>query len=294
MDSLALFLAQLGAGHEKYQEQLYAFYAQSRGWVQKSEDLSHVFELIRDYNIKRWQQFRRKIFRESTHFAHIRNKDCDGIIDRCYNGVEFQSFLKNPDAIFNHPGATVLKAGNSATVVKVTLDSHELVIKRYNIKNMWHQLRRSVRATRAAKSWELAHKLNMFGVPTARPVAFIEKKLLGMRSQSYFISEYVSSEHIGEYFNRQRKDEVKTAVMIEKTANLLKLLQKLQMTHGDLKMTNILVNANEQPVLIDLDGAAEYFSMTALQRAWQRETDRLLRNFEDKPDLQEKFRSILV
>jgi tRNA A-37 threonylcarbamoyl transferase component Bud32 len=159
---------------------------------------------------------------------------------------------------------------------------------------MWHQLRRSVRATRAAKSWELAHKLNMFGVPTARPVAFIEKKLLGMRSQSYFISEYVSSEHIGEYFNRQRKDEVKTAVMIEKTANLLKLLQKLQMTHGDLKMTNILVNANEQPVLIDLDGAAEYFSMTALQRAWQRETDRLLRNFEDKPDLQEKFRSILV
>jgi serine/threonine-protein kinase RIO1 len=82
--------------------------------------------------------------------------------------------------------------------------------------------------------------------------------------------------------------------MIEKTANLLKLLQKLQMTHGDLKMTNILVNANEQPVLIDLDGAAEYFSMTALQRAWQRETDRLLRNFEDKPDLQEKFRSILV
>ena len=257
MNCVSLFLAQLGVGHETYQEELFKFYAQSRGWILKSDDIYQMFVLISKWNAKRWQQFRRKIFRESTEFTCIRDQQTYGMLDRCYDGIEFLAFLKNPDAVFHHPSARVLKDGRSSTVVKVTLDQRDLVVKRYNMKDAWHHLRRCLRPTRAAKSWELAHKLKLFGITTATPVAFLEKRLLGLRSQSYFVSEYVAGGHAGEYFTRQRSDETKTTAMVEKIACLLKNLQKLKVTHGDLKITNVLVNANDQPVLIDLDGAAE-------------------------------------
>ncbi len=294
MDSISLFLAQMGAGLEKYQEELFLYYAQSRGWIIRPADIYGLFSLIKMWNTKRWAQFKRKIFRESTDFNVVRGKHLYGMMERSYGGMEFMTFLKNPDAIFHHPTAMVLKDGRSATVVKVTLDQRDLVVKRYNMKDAWHQLRRCTRATRAAKSWELAHKLSLFGIPTARPVAYLERKVMGFRGQSYFVSEYVSGGHAGEYFARVRGDEAKIKTMAEKIVALLTNLKKLQVTHGDLKITNILVNGKEQPVLIDLDGAVEHTSLSTLKRAWIKEIERFLQNFQQLPTLQQLFKKVFT
>lgn len=293
INSVGLFLSQLGVGHEEYQDQLFRFYASLRGWIMKPEDFTELRLAIKEWNTVRWQNFEKKIFRNSTDFCLISDKQMGGVYDRRYAGIEFLSFLKDPDAVFHQPGVQVLKNGNSSTVIKVTLDHRELVVKRYNMKNVWHRLRRCLRTTRAAKSWRLAQKLNLFGVPTARPVAFLERKTAGLRSQSYYISEYVSGEHAGEYFNSHRREHDRRNAMAEKIALMLKNLQKLDLSHGDLKQTNILVDDTGQPVFIDLDGAREHMSLVSLRSAWQKEIKRFLLNFQEQPDLREKFTGLL-
>ena len=75
-------------------------------------------------------------------------------------------------------------------------------------------------------------------------------------------------------FNRNVVKPEKIQNMVKRISLLLKNVAKVEITHGDLKITNILINAAEQPVLIDLDGAAEHGSLSRLRKAWQNELAR--------------------
>lgn len=292
MNNLALFLSQMGVGLEKYQEYLFRYYAKSRGWLLKQNDIVEMFLLIKKWNIERWERFAKKIFRASSSYVVIREWGARGMYDRAYASPEFLAFLADPDIVFDQPNVAILKAGRSATVIKINLAGHILIIKRYNIKNSWHRLRRLFRETRAKVSWRLAQKLNLFGVKTAKPVGFIDKKYLGWRGKSYFISEYISAMHLGNFFAEHQNEE-QTDNMIKQVTQLLKNLSKLKITHGDLKETNILIDENLQPVLIDLDGMVEHQSTMGLRAAWRKEIKRFLANFKDKPALEEKFKAAL-
>jgi len=293
MENLALFLAQLGAGYEEYQEKLFRHYAKARGWLLKQEDIVELFLLIKKWNSERWQQFEKKIFRNSSHYGCIRDFRTFTMYDRQYAYPDFLHFLHHPETAFHHPTAVVLKSGRSATVIKVKLDHHEFVIKRYNLKNLWHRLRRCLRPTRAWASWRLAQKLELFGIHTAKPAAFIEKRYLGFRSQSYYVTEYVSGERADQYFTAHQHQEETIMTMIKRVTTLLRNLRKVEVTHGDLKITNILIDKDKQPVLIDLDGAMEHASLSSLRAAWRKEIKRFLRNFQHQPVIREKFKAEL-
>lgn len=289
MDNLALFLSQLGVDSEGYQEKLFNHYAAARGWTVKPEDLVELFILIKKWNQLRWKKFTKKIFRNSSDYVRLRLEGGVGMYQRRYEGPEFAYFLAHPEAIFFHPTTKLLKAGRSATVIKVVLDQREFVVKRYNMKNIWHRLRRCLRETRACTSWRLAQKLKLFDIATAKPAAFIERRLFGLRGQSYYVTEYVSGQHAGDYFSQHRNDEAQTTLMVKRITSLLKNVAKLEITHGDLKITNILVDQEEQPVLIDLDGAAEHTSQLGFRKAWRKEIRRFLDNFHSQRALHEKF-----
>lgn len=293
MESLALFLSQLGIGVEDQQEELFRHYVKARGWLLRSEDVIELFHLIKKWHVQRWKKFERKIFRDSTDYSTIREFKRFGIFDRAYAGPEFKKFLADPDSVFNHPSVTTLKGGRSATVVLVTLDGHDLVIKRYNLKNKWHRLRRCLRTTRAGVCWRLGQKMKLFGILTAKPIAFIENKVLGLRGTSYFVSEYIPGMHAGEFFMHYREQEEIESQMVKQIAALLKSVARLGITHGDLKITNILINEALQPVLIDLDGAAEHLTASGLHKAWDKELKRFIANFQYQPLLAKNFKTAL-
>ena len=293
MNNIALFLSQLGMGCEISQEKLFRYYAKLRGWSLKKDDLKELFFFIKKWTEQRWKRFEKKIFRECTPFSPIRCLKTTGVVARPEMRTEFLAFVEDPDSVFTHPTAKILKAGRSATVVHVILDQRPMVIKRYNIKNIWHRLRRCLRPTRAKSSWRLAQKLNLFHIPTAKPIAFIENKFLCFVGRSYFVTDYIAGNHIGDFFLKNAEQEDIIHRIIIRITALLKNLAKLEITHGDLKKSNIIIDQQEQPMLIDLDGAAEHLSISSLHKAWHKEILRFLDNFNDNPILQERFRQEL-
>lgn len=293
MDNLALFLSQLGVGVERYQEELFLHYAKTRAWIVKLEDTKALAELINSYNIKRWHQYRKKIFRDCTQFATQHTWSNFTVYDREYAGEEFMQFLTDPELAFNHATTTVLKAGGSSTVVKVILDDRTYVVKRYNLKTVWHRLRRMLRVTRAVKSWCFANKLRLFYVPTPRPVACIEKRCLGLRGKSYFVMEPIEGVTAKEWFQERSNDAEAVQRMVNRILAILYNLARLDITHGDLKLTNLLINALDQPYLIDFDGATEHASLTSLRSGWDKEVARFLENFQHSAMLMDIFQSKL-
>ena len=292
MENVALLLSQLGVGHEEWQALLFKSYAKARGWLLKGEDYTELFNWLEKWKSLRWKKYSQKIFRDSTQHAALQNWQSLAVYDRKAAQREFLAFLRDPESVFQ-TAPTYLKKGNSATVIRVRLDGRDLVIKRYNLKSLWHRLRRLFRHTRAWNAWRIAKKMELFGVATAKPVGFLEHRIGAFRGVSYFVSEYAGDYHAGEFFKRYANNAIVTNAMVQKIASLLKNVARIDLTHGDLKITNILVNKSVEPILIDLDGTEEHYSATLANYQWRRELQRFMENFVESPQIGDLFKEEL-
>jgi tRNA A-37 threonylcarbamoyl transferase component Bud32 len=289
LDNLGLFFSQLGVGTEELQNALFKVYAESRSFLVKKHDIAYLIAAQEKWTAIRWEQFSKKIFRSCTAFVRTANLTSISSYDRDYESTEFLQFLKNPEALITAPDSEIIKSGRSATVVKVKLDERYFVLKRYNMKNALHRLRRCLRPSRAANSWRLGQRLRLMGVATAKPAAFIEKRLLGLRGKSYLLTEYINGEHAGDFFDQHANDDAHARFVAQQMIALFENLARLRITHGDLKMTNILVARQLKPMLIDLDGMYEHKNIFGFKRTFHREIKRFMINWRDNPTVYNMF-----
>lgn len=292
LQNLALFFAQMGIGQSALQQELYKTYIQSRGWLDREKDYLYLQSTAHQYLNLRWKNLAKKVFRNSSAFAYLKTTTSSVMYDRHYYSAHFLKILQDPEKLFSDPKTRILKAGRTSTVAKINVDGHSLVLKRYNIKGFWHGLRRAFRPTRAATAWQLSQCLRLLGIPTAKPVAFIENRFLGCRGKSYFLMEYIEGRHAGEYFSTDHTDHSHFKTVACRIVKLIENLATLSLTHGDLKMTNILIK-HHMPILIDLDGMKKHITQAGFKRAYANELTRLLSNWNNKPMVQRLFEEIL-
>jgi tRNA A-37 threonylcarbamoyl transferase component Bud32 len=292
IECLALFFAQLGVEAETLQKDLFHAYALSRGWVIKKNDYKLLRLATKKFLEKRWIRFEKKLRRNSSAFLRRKKFSSLTMLDKTFASAEMENFLTHPDLFIHHPDSIILKAGRSTTVAKIRIGEQFFVVKRYNVKSAWHWLRRCFRTTRAEKCWRLGLHLQLLGVRTARPVAFIETRFFGLRGKSYFLMQHVDAPHIGNYFENYRPGDESYLPVAEEVIALFTILAKLRITHGDLKMTNILIE-DRHPLLIDLDGMEEHTSSLSLKHAFKKEIKRFMKNWENQPSVHALFEKII-
>ncbi|MBT8350395.1 MAG: hypothetical protein KJO26_04060, partial [Deltaproteobacteria bacterium] len=88
--------------------------------------------------IKRWRKWRIKNYlklnlREYSELICRKSFSRFILCKRAYDTPAMTAFLNNPDKKFNDPKGNFLKQGNSSTVIRIKIDKHDLVVKRYNI-----------------------------------------------------------------------------------------------------------------------------------------------------------------
>lgn len=171
----------------------------------------------------------------------------------------------------------ILKAGNSATVVRVNVDGCELVIKRYNIKGFIHFLRRCFQPSRAAISWRNANLLEFIGLVTPKPLGFIENRITWLRHTAYFISEYEAAKGLQEVYSTR----IPTKYELDQIQTFFSLMEKEKVSHGDLKSSNLLINEEGRLSIIDLDSMQEHTRKRVFSRAFNKDKKRFIKNWND-------------
>jgi tRNA A-37 threonylcarbamoyl transferase component Bud32 len=202
-----------------------------------------------------------------------------------YDSPLLQSILASPDDYLVDVGHERLyKHDRTTTVVLVTEGNQKFVIKRYNTKNLWHILRRSVRSTRAAICWRLAHRFMDIGITTPPPVAMIEKRFGPLRGRSYYVAEHVNGTLCIDYLrNNPDTDDI-----IGGIKRIFSIMLAHRVSHGDMKAANLLVS-NKQVVLLDLDAAKEHKTVSRAAHAYRRDRSRFLRNWDARSNLYQRL-----
>jgi tRNA A-37 threonylcarbamoyl transferase component Bud32 len=235
---------------------------------------------------KRKRKYLKNIYRNCPSYVCQRSWRKYIVYSRELSKEGILPLLNDPDTFMAK--GRLLKAGNTCTLALVTAGGLSLVIKRYNIKNTWHAIKKCPRPSRAWKSWRNAHRLNLLGIPTPRPVAFVENRWGPLRSKAYFITEYIDADNLNHLIHSGKAKDDSLKDVIQKFVETLRQFADASLSHGDLKATNFLVDADKISIT-DLDAMREHHFRWTHRRAFRKDCQRLMENWKGMPDIEKAF-----
>lgn len=270
---------------ESWMHDLLKIYAEARAW-QQVPDIASMSGLVNQHRRRVTNAYAdKKVFRSCTDVQVTQQA---GFWAAIASRFSLQDLPKTPDDCDRLIESQLrIKSGNTCTVALAQAGSLNVVIKRYNIKSFWHGVNRALRQTRAARSWANAYRLILLGIPTAAPVALIENRNFGLKGRAYFLSEYVEAPDAAEFFLKT-VDSALQAQAITNIVNLFYRLFLLQISHGDMKASNIKM-VNGAPLLIDLDSMQQHRLYQPAAKAHARDLKRFMHNWQAMPALYNAF-----
>lgn len=289
--NLGLFFAQFYPRFDRLVPKAFRVYCEKRLWPVRNGSCARLMKEVRGHRNCRKKAYLKKIYRECSAFVCRKAWDRFMVCDRDFHEETMACFLANPDPVID--ASKLLKDGNTSTVALVEVGGQRLVVKRYNIKNAWHALKRCLRHSRAWISWRNAHRLAFLGIPTPKPVALLEKRWGPFRSMAYFVTEYIGGIDAYHLLHSDRIKEIGHEGLAKRFGELVQLLANASISHGDFKATNFIV-ANEGLSIIDLDALCEHRLRWRYRRAFRRDCKRLMKNWMDSPEIAEIFRDQLA
>jgi len=276
LNNLAKFIAQFNPLQQKRLVSLLNNYYQVRGWHYSDDEQHSFLDILKKAWGKRKNIRLSKCFRECTRTKYKKNWSIEYGLHRDFFEQVGPEFITNIDVLIAQ--AQLIKDGNSSTVVATKYAGMELVIKRYNIKNIWHFIRRCLRPSRAAHSWKYANLLEILGITSPQCYGFIEKRMGPFRVGAYLITKRVQgAETLANVYSQRPPSEIE----LEQLNTIFATFQRYQISHGDLKASNFLLNSHNIVELIDLDSMQQHQSSGSFNKAFNKDKIRFLKNWQD-------------
>ncbi len=190
------------------------------------------------------------------------------------------------------PGAILFKHDRATTLYRMPSAMGDLMIKRYNTKNLWHLLRRNFQTSRARNCLEMAQKYSDAGLRVAQPVAVVESRSGPFAGRSWYVSRFVDSVTLSDYLGVEDWAIPLRSIRGEISA-LFEIFRDHDLSHGDMKATNLLV-CDDDLMVIDLDSARQHHWGVFHRLALRRDKMRFLENWEERPLLYRRFEQVLA
>ena len=175
-----------------------------------------------------------------------------------------------------------LKNDQTTTVIEHTVVDKNVVIKRYNARNLKHCLSRAVRKSRAQRCWDMSFEFVNIGLNVAEPLLMYEQRFGPLRLDAYFVNEKLSGVELLTALPTMTQGQKEQVVA--QIYDAFNKMREAKITHGDMKATNLMW-VNEQLYFIDLDASKCHRSDFLFTRANNKDKKRFMKNWKDKPEL---------
>lgn len=273
LENLGVFFAQLPKSLESFTEELLVHYLLSNGeHGLPMEALQKQIDKVRSWRLKDYLE---KAGRDCSLFS-VEDGASGLRAIRREEEAAMLPVLAQADELLDQ--GHLYKTGGAASVGRVEVNGRRLVIKRYNIKDVAHWFKRFWRPSRAWHSWREGNRLLFLGIATPKPLALLEKRVLGLRSKAYLVTEYLPGPDIIERFAPYVASGDAPESELVALDKLFQQLISERISHGDLKGHNVFWH-QDRWALIDLDAMCQHSSQSSFATAFARDRARFMRNW---------------
>jgi tRNA A-37 threonylcarbamoyl transferase component Bud32 len=202
-------------------------------------------------NKKKPTKSMKKYLRTNEKYLRINMGGWLGVFDRSFcQEPEALNFVRNVAALMQQ--GDFLKKGDTSSVSRSMWNNKNIVTKQYNYRGFCHSLRHTIKGSRALRGWINGHRLLNLGIPTPKPLAYLEQRKGLLVWMSYLVTEFVDGQMLYDFERDTNVSKQQLSRIIGQIEELLERLAKHRISHGDLKHTNILITQNG-PIFTDLD-----------------------------------------
>lgn len=289
LDNLALFFAQFSVSMDRHIPQLLEYYWEHNDSLPQIETTSMTSRVISQRK-KRLSQYERKLFRSTTANRSVHTANKFVVYNRNIHSEELKQFIADPDTYINKNN--LLKAGNASTVASITLASKPYVLKRYNLKSLWHSIKYLFKPSRAHHSWLNASVLEMLGVATPHPYLFYEERIFRIfRRRAFFLSENLDAPTLLEQMQSKREQSFPIERLVLEFKYLFDTMCTYRISHGDMKASNFIFDSDRLYVL-DLDAMKRHVNEEVFLRAIKKDLTRFMKNWQGTV-FESKFKKLI-
>jgi tRNA A-37 threonylcarbamoyl transferase component Bud32 len=165
-----------------------------------------------------------------------------------------------------------------------------VVVKRQNVRSLWVVVKELLRPSRGLRAFRKAHHLDALDIASPRPIAAAEKRRFRILSTSYLVTQEIpNAQELGDYLTKVSSPDIKVAKQL---GELIGKLHKEGFTHRDMKETNLLLDGELHPFIIDLDGL-KFVDRIPEDRA-ATDLQRLLRASTKYPSVTKRHRMVFL
>ncbi len=273
LENLGVFFAQLPRNLEPFTEELLVYYLLANGeHGLPMEALQKQIDKVRAWRLK---DYLGKVGRDCSLFS-VQDSASGLRAARREEEAAMLPVLEHADALLEQ--GHIYKTGGAATVGRVHSQGRDLLVKRYNIKNLLHWGKRFWRPSRAWHSWVEGNRLLFLGIATPKPLGVLEKRTLWLRREAYLVTEHLSGPDLIEAFAPHVDTGDVPEAQLQALDRLFADLTRERISHGDLKGHNLFWEDGRW-ALIDLDAMQQHGSDAGFAAAHARDRERLLRNW---------------
>ena len=203
-------------------------------------------------------------------------------IHRAFLDPAFVARLADPDQFFCDPGCEIIKDQKKIKVGRLTVavagSSRSLYVKRYNAFSLRYKIASSFTGSGAWRALRGAAILKAANMQTATAVAAVERRVRGVLTGSFFVSEEIAGGATVDVYWRETLRPVAGRAGFERRrrflgalARLFRSLHEQNIYNDDLKDANILAVPNdteraESFFLLDLEGVRRCSPLSARRR----------------------------
>jgi tRNA A-37 threonylcarbamoyl transferase component Bud32 len=272
-------------------------YLAERPDLQVPDDHTVVEQLARDsrdYCRRVARRRDKRALRTNRDYAALRGPHgvAHGVGD--LEPAELRRLLQAPEVLLERSLDRPVKLGHGKLIVEAELPLVDGPVRvayaRYRYRNWWKALLGCFRRGRALRGWITGHALRARGIATPRPIAVCQVGGPGSPAHSYLATEWIDgAKNLHLYGWRlatlspsERLD--RAARCAESLGKLIGRMHAWQISHGDLKASNILVidrEAQSKTHLIDAEDVRIARRLT--RRARVRDLARLATSIQAHP-----------
>lgn len=209
------------------------------------------------FNLAFWRHRDRRCLKINRYYRKVRGPGVFGHAVSELDPEGLARLVRDPDRLLAQPGVKLLKDSPSGTVAELQMrvngQLRTVIYKRFRVNRWTDPLAALVRLTPALRSWVHGQGFRERGLPTARPLAVLHHRRLGLLREGYLITEKVEhAEELQRFVARLQElpEAERRALMgqqIDRVARVIRELHLRQLSHRDLKAANILVRRWDAP-----------------------------------------------